>query len=149
MPAFKSFYLLDVRTMRKVLALASGHSTFGRLQGKKAERHSDSNSFSFSIDFPEGNVLFIRKFLHTPRGLKACSEVHRNEQPDLEPFDELSATKGIAVADTSVYGEHHHIETVGNLTDVLQLAKELLLMGYRVKHLLHLKAVSLLIRIVV
>ena len=107
------------------------------------------NSFSFLADFPEGNVLFIRKFLHTPRGLKACSEVHRNEQSDLEPFDELTATKGIAVAYTSIYGEHHHIETVGNLADVLQLAKELLLVSYRVKHLLHLKAVSLLIRIVV
>ena len=66
LPAFKSFYLLGVRTMQKVLALANGHSTFGRLQGKKAERHSDSNSFSFSIDFPESDVLFVSKFLHAP-----------------------------------------------------------------------------------
>ena len=97
---------------------------------KKAERHSDSNSFSFSTNFPERNVLFISKFFHAPRGFKACSEVHRNEQPNLEPFDELTATKGIAVADTSIYGEHHHIETVGNLKDVLQLAKKLLLVSF-------------------
>lgn len=46
--------------------------------------------------------------------------MHRNEQSDLEPLDELSATKGIAITDTPIYGEHHHIETVGNLADVLQ-----------------------------
>ena len=80
---------------------------------------------------------------------EACSEVHRNEQPDFESFDELPTTKGVAVADTSIYGEHHHIETVGNLADVLQLAKKLLLVGYRIERLFHLKTVSLLIRIVV
>ena len=26
---------------------------------------------------------------------------------------------GIAISDTSIYGEHHHIETVGNFSDVL------------------------------
>ena len=107
------------------------------------------NSFSFLADFPKGNVIFIRKFLHTPRGLKACSEVHGNEQSDFEPFDELTATKGIAVAYTSVYGKHHHIETVGNLADVLQLAKELLFVSYRIERLFHLKAISLLVWIVV
>ena len=86
------------------------------------ERHSDFNSFSFPVDFPESDVLFVSKFFHAPRGLssalplsrlgivqtssallsllarfKACSEVHRNEQSDLEPLDELSATKGIAI----------------------------------------------------
>ena len=79
---------------------------------------------------------------------KACSEVHRDEQSDFEPLDELSATKGIAISDTPIYGEYHHIETVGNLADVLQLAKELLLVSYRIERLFHLKAVSLLIRIV-
>ena len=54
----------------------------------------------------------VSKFLHTPRGFKACSEVHRDEQSDFEPLDELPTTKGIAVADTSIYGKHHHIETV-------------------------------------
>ena len=111
--------------------------------------HSDFNSFPFPVDFPESNVLFIRKFLHTPRGFKACSEVHRDEQSDFEPLDELSATKGIAVADTPIYWEHHYIETIGDLADVLQFAKELLLVSYRIERLFHLKAVSLLIRIVV
>ena len=42
-----------------------------------------------------------------------------------------------------------HIETIGDLADVLQFAKELLLVSYRIERLFHLKAVSLLIRIVV
>ena len=75
--------------------------------------------------------------------------MHGNEQPDLEPFDELSATKGIAITDTPIYGEHHHIETVGNLADVFQLAKELLLVSNRIERLLHLKTISKLVRIVV
>ena len=44
---------------------------------------------------------------------------------------ELSATKGIAVAYAPVNGEHHHIEAVSNLADVLQFAQILLLVGYR------------------
>ena len=75
--------------------------------------------------------------------------MHRNEQSDLEPLDELPGTKGIAVADTSIYGKHHHIETVGNLADVLQLAKELLFVSYRIERLFHLKAVSFLVWIIV
>ena len=59
--------------------------------------------------------------------------MHRDEQSDFEPLDELPATKGIAVADTSIYGKHHHIETIGDLADVLQFAKELLLVSYRIE----------------
>ena len=75
--------------------------------------------------------------------------MHGDEQSDFEPLDELSATEGIAITDTSIYGEHHHIETVGNLTDVLQLPKELLLVSYGIECLFHLKTISKLVRIVV
>jgi hypothetical protein len=68
--------------------------------------------------------------------------VHGNEQAYFEPLDELSATKGIAVADASVYGEHHHIEAVGNLADVLQFPKILFLMGYRVDVLFNLLTIN-------
>ncbi len=58
--------------------------------------------------------------------------MHGNKEADLESLDELSATKGIAVANAPVNGEHHHIEAVGYLTNVLQLAQVLLFMSYRV-----------------
>ena len=58
--------------------------------------------------------------------------MHGYKEADLESLDELTASKGIAIAYASVYGEHHHIEAVSNLADVLQLAQILLLMSYRV-----------------
>ena len=45
--------------------------------------------------------------------------MHGNKETDLESLDELSATKSIAIADAPVNGEHHHIEAVSNLADVL------------------------------
>ena len=64
--------------------------------------------------------------------------MHGYKEADLESLDELTASKGIAIAYSSVYGEHHHIEAVGNLADVLQFAQVLLLMGYRVNVLIEL-----------
>ena len=58
--------------------------------------------------------------------------MHGNKESDLESLDELSGTKGIAIPNAPVNGEHYHIEAVGNLADVLQLAQILLLMGYGV-----------------
>ena len=76
-------------------------------------------------------MLFIRKFFHTPRGLEATGyKVHWNEHANLEPIDELSATECITVTYAPVYGEHHKVETVSDLADVLQLTKEPFLVGY-------------------
>ena len=72
--------------------------------------------------------------------------MHGNEETDFETLYELSASKGIAVADASVYGKHHHVEAVGNLADVLQFAQVLLLVGYRVEYLFHFKTIHLLTR---
>ena len=42
-----------------------------------------------------------------------------NKETYLETLNKLSATKGISVVDTPVYGEHHHIEAVCYLANVL------------------------------
>ena len=55
----------------------------------------------------------------------------------------------IAIAYTPIDGEQCYIETFGNLANVLQLAKELLLMSDRIENLFHLKTVTQLVRIVV
>ncbi len=68
--------------------------------------------------------------------------MHGNKETDLESLDELSATKSIAIADAPVNGEHHHIEAVSNLADVLQFAQILLLVGYRVNVLIELLAID-------
>ena len=68
--------------------------------------------------------------------------MHGNKETDLKAFDELAASEGIAVADEPVYGEHHHIEAVVNLANVLQLAQVLLLMGYRVNVFVKLLAID-------
>ena len=95
--------------------------------------HLDLYRFALFTYFPERNTFLVCKLLHTPCGLEATGyEVHGNKKTDLKSLDELSATMGIAVANAPVNGEHHHIEAVGNLADVLQFAKILLFMGYRV-----------------
>ena len=48
--------------------------------------------------------------------------MHGNKETDLETLDELSATKGIAIANTTVYREHYQVEAVCYLADILQLA---------------------------
>lgn len=52
--------------------------------------------------------------------------MHGHEQADTEHVEELTGSAGVAVADAPVYGEHHHVETVGELADVFQLAQETL-----------------------
>ena len=72
--------------------------------------------------------------------------MHGYKEADLESLDELTATKGIAVANAPVNGEHHHIEAISNLANVLQLAKILLLMGYRVYFFIELLTIDGLTR---
>ena len=52
--------------------------------------------------------------------------MHGHEQTDTEHVEKLTGPAGVAVADAPVYGEHHHVETVGELADVFQLAQETL-----------------------
>ena len=56
--------------------------------------------------------------------------MHRHKETNLEALYELSASKGIAVADAPINWEHHHIKTIGNLADIFQFAQVLLFMGY-------------------
>ena len=70
--------------------------------------------------------------------------MHGDEHANLEALDELSATEGIAVANASVYREHHQIKAVSYFADVLQLAQVLLFVGYRVYLLFKLLAIDCL-----
>ena len=72
--------------------------------------------------------------------------MHGNKKTDLESLDELTASKGIAIPNAPVYREHHHIEAVGNLADVLQFAQVLLFMGYRINLFIKLLAIDGLTR---
>ena len=105
--------------------------------------------FSLAAYCPEGGggpCPSCRKLAETPGGLKTRGEMHGDEQADTETLDELTTAKGIAIADATVYGKHHDVEAVRYLAYVFQLAQELLLVSYRVKHLLKFKAVHLLAR---
>ena len=87
--------------------------------------HLNLNCFALSGDFPERNTFYVCKFLHTPRGFKACCEMHGNEEANFETLYELPTAKGIAIADAPVNGEHHHVEAICYLPDVLQFAQVL------------------------
>ena len=52
--------------------------------------------------------------------------MHGYKQAGTEHVEKLTGSAGVAVADAPVYGEHHHVETVGELADVFQLAQETL-----------------------
>ena len=52
--------------------------------------------------------------------------MHGHEQAGTEHVEKLTGSTGVAVADAPVYGEHHHVETIGELADVFQLAQETL-----------------------
>ena len=87
--------------------------------------------FSLFLDFPEGDSFFICELLHAPCGLEAAGhEVHGDKETNFEALDKLSASKGIAITNATVYGEHHHIEAIRYLADIFQLAQVLLFMGY-------------------
>lgn len=84
-------------------------------------------------DAPEGHGLLISELLHTPGRTEADGhEVHGDEKADLEPVEELAGSTRVAVADAPVHGEHRHVETAGQLADVLQLAQKALLLLDRI-----------------
>ena len=58
--------------------------------------------------------------------------MHGHEQAGTEHVEELTGSAGVAVADAPVYGEHHHVKTVGELADIFQLAQETLFFLSRV-----------------
>ena len=64
--------------------------------------------------------------------MAAGDKVHGHKEAHLEALNKLPASKCVAVADTSIYWEHHCVEAVCYLPDVLQFTQILLLMGYRI-----------------
>ena len=60
--------------------------------------------------------------------------MHGHEQTGTEHVEKLTGSTGVAVADAPVYGEHHHVETIGELADVFQLAQETRLPAVSITH---------------
>lgn len=65
---------------------------------------------------------FIRQADSKPLATKCMG----TNKAGTEHVEKLTGSAGVTVADASVYGEHHHVETVGELADVFQLAQETL-----------------------
>ena len=70
--------------------------------------------------------------------------MHGDKQAYLETVNELSATKSVPVSYAAIDWEHHQVEAICQLADVLQLSKILLLMGNRVYVLVKLFTVDCL-----
>ena len=101
--------------------------------GRQAITPLNLHTLPHSPDAPKLYAKSVRELLHPPSRFKTSGhEVHRDEQPHAETFDELAGAACVAIADAPIHGKHGHVKVVSDFVDVLQFAEVLFLLFGRV-----------------